>query len=354
MRALGEAGIDAEWLVTAMHLDPNAGLTVVEVRTSGYRIAAEVECSPPDDTHAGMADAVGLAIRGMVQPMTEWGAGWVVLLGDRGEQLAAAIVATHLGMPIAHLHGGERTYGAIDDTTRDLVSRMAHLHLVATADAALRLAELGEDQWRVHKVGAPGLDDLADMAEIGVAEVRARYGLPANGPFLLVVQHAETRAKRDSGSDIAETLDAIRTAGLPALIVLPNTDAGGAAIRSRLTDPGLATAVSLPRPEFAVLLRDAAALVGNSSSGLIEAPLLGTPAVNIGGRQAGRTRGENVIDVAPDSAAISEGIRRAMDPTFRSGLRTESPYGDGHASDRIAALLAATPIDERLLLKVPG
>jgi UDP-N-acetylglucosamine 2-epimerase len=116
----------------------------------------------------------------------------------------------------------------------------------------------------------------------------------------------------------------------------------------------VATVVSIPRPDYAVLLRETAALVGNSSSGIIEAPLLGTPAVNIGARQAGRTRGENVIDAAAESAAIARAIGQAMDPAFRAGLRRRSPYGDGHASGRIAALISATPIDRRLLRKVPG
>ena len=354
MVAMRTAGISAEWLVTAMHLDAHAGLTVDAVRDSSFPIAAEVPCSPPDDSRGGMAASIGMAISGMVQPLAVWGSGWVLLLGDRGEQLAAAIVATHLGMPIAHLHGGERTFGAVDDVIRDLVSRMAHLHLVATPDAASRLVDLGEDRSRIHQVGAPGLDDLVELAKTDPAEVRARYGLPASGPFLLVVQHAETRADRDAGSDMAETLDAIGVIGLPALIVLPNTDAGGAAIRARLNNAGVATVPSVPRSDYAVLLRSAAALVGNSSSGIIEAPLVGTPAVNIGARQAGRTRGDNVIEVAPNAASISEGIRRAVDPAFRSGLSGRSPYGDGRASERVAGLLAATPIDERLLLKIPG
>ena len=354
MAAMRTAGISAEWLVTAMHLDAHAGLTVDAVRDSPFPIAAEVPCSPPDDSGGAMAASIGMAISGMVRPLAEWGSGWVLLLGDRGEQLAAAIVATHIGMPIAHLHGGERTFGAVDDVIRDLVSRMAHLHLVATPDAASRLVDLGEDRSRIHQVGAPGLDDLVELAKTDPAEVRARYGLPASGPFLLVVQHAETRADRDAGSDMAETLDAIGAIGLPALIVLPNTDAGGAAIRARLNDAGAATVPSVPRSDYAVLLRSAAALVGNSSSGIIEAPLVGTPAVNIGARQAGRTRGDNVIEVVPNAAAISEGIRRAVNPAFRSRLSGRSPYGDGHASERIAGLLAATPIDERLLLKIPG
>jgi UDP-hydrolysing UDP-N-acetyl-D-glucosamine 2-epimerase len=337
-----------------MHLDPAVGMTIMEVRASGYPIAAEVPCAPPDDTRAGMAAAVGLAISGMADPMQAWGSGWLLVLGDRGEQLAAAVVASHLGLPIAHLHGGERTFGAVDDTVRDLISRVAHLHLVATDDSARRLEQLGEDRWRIHVVGAPGLDGLTEQAAPPSPELRARLGLPAAGPFLLVLQHPETRAERAPADDMDATLEAVSRIGLPAVGILPNTDAGGEAMRAQLAKGGLHTVASLPRADYAAVLGAAAALVGNSSSGIIEAPLLATPAVNVGDRQAGRARGDNVIEVVPEVAAIEAGIRRALDPTFRAGLSRTSPYGDGHASERIASVLASTDVDERLFAKGPG
>jgi UDP-hydrolysing UDP-N-acetyl-D-glucosamine 2-epimerase len=254
---------------------------------------------------------------------------------------------------VAHLHGGEVTRGAVDDTVRDLVSRIAHLHLVATADARDRLAAMGEEAWRIHRVGAPGLDRLVAESAGDRAELLRRYGLPAADPYLLVVQHPETVGEERAVTDLEATLAAVERVGMAALVVYPNADAGGRAMIERLHAHASAVRAvpSLSRGDFATLLAGAAALVGNSSSGIIEAPLLGTPAVNVGRRQEGRTRGDNVLDVPADPTAIADAIRRAAQPTFREGLSRRSPYGDGRAGERVIDLLLSTPRDERLLTK---
>jgi GDP/UDP-N,N'-diacetylbacillosamine 2-epimerase (hydrolysing) len=349
-------GVEARLLVTGMHLDARFGNTAEEVRRSGYAIAGEVPCTPEGDTRTEMAAAVGVALEGMSPIVAQDAPDWLLVLGDRGEQLAAALAALHLGVPVAHLHGGEVTRGAVDDTVRDLVTRIAHLHLVATVDAAARLLTLGEEAWRVHRVGAPGLDSLRAEASGDAQALRSGLGLPPNGPYLLVVQHPETVGAERSADDLAQTLEAVRRSGLPALVVYPNADAGGRAMIERLAGAGrpFRTVPSLPRTEFATLLAHAAALVGNSSSGLIEAPLLGIPAVNVGRRQEGRTRGDNVIDARPDAGAITAAIRRATSEEFRIGLSRSSPYGDERAAERIVDLLLTTPRDDRLLAKRTG
>ncbi len=348
------AEIEASLLVTAMHLDPRFGHTVDEVRALGVPISGEVPCTPAGDSLVEMAAAIGVALEGMAPVIGGVRPDWLLLLGDRGEQLAAGLAALHLGVPIAHLHGGEETHGAVDDTLRDLVSRLAHLHLVANNEAAARLRALGEEPWRIVVTGAPGLDRLAAEADGDITALRARFAL-GTGPYLLVVQHPETVGQRSHLDDLDPTLAAVLTSGLPALAVLPNADAGGRAMTDRLLgEPGLRTVASLPRAEYVTLLAGAAALLGNSSSGIIEAALLGVPAVNVGDRQAGRTRGDNVIDVPADEAAIAAALRRALDPAFRAGLARRSPYGDGHAAPRIVDALPAASRDGRLLDKRSG
>jgi UDP-hydrolysing UDP-N-acetyl-D-glucosamine 2-epimerase len=354
--ARDRAGVEAALLVTAMHLDPRFGSTVDEVRRSGYPVVAEVACTPAGDSRAEMAVAVGQALRAMAPLLAQERPDWLLLLGDRGEQLAAALAALHAGTPVAHLHGGEVTRGAVDDTVRDLVSRVAHLHLVATGAAEARLDAMGEEHWRIRRVGAPGLDLLASEARGDLAELRRRHGLPPDDPYLLVVQHPETVGAERAAGDLDATLTAVAASGLSALVIYPNADAGGRSMVERLLSAGpkLRVVASLPRAEFATLLAGAAALVGNSSSGIIEAPLLGVPAVNVGRRQEGRTRGDNVIDVPAEAGAIAAAIRTAVEPAFRAGLSRTSPYGDGHAAERILEELLSTPRDARLLTKRVG
>jgi GDP/UDP-N,N'-diacetylbacillosamine 2-epimerase (hydrolysing) len=339
-------------LVTGMHLDPRFGSTVDEVRSSGIPIAAEILFTAADDSRAAMAASLGDAISAFARFLDGQPPDWVLVLGDRGEQLAAAIVALHLGLPVAHLHGGERTLGAVDDAIRDMTSRVAHLHLVATLEAARRLERTGEQPWRIHVTGAPGLDGLAGHRSAD-AQLRTELGLPPDGPYLLVVLHPETVGDRDGLADLRAVLAGVAGSSLPALAIGPNADAGGRAMLDelRLPDARVAFRTSLPREDYLALLAGATAIVGNSSSGIIEAPLLGVPAVNIGDRQRGRTRGDNVIEVPADSDVVSAAISRAADPAFRAGLSHRSPYGDGQAAPRIVEAIIAQPIDARLLVK---
>lgn len=347
--------VRATLLVTAMHLDPRFGDTVREVRESGFEITAEVACTASVDSREAMAASVGKAIASFAPVLGAEPPDWLLVLGDRGEQLAAALCALHLGIPVAHLHGGEVTRGAVDDTVRDLITRIANLHLVANREAADRIRRLGEEPWRIRTVGAPGLDLLRQEAAGDLGRLRAEHGLGVDGPYLIVVYHPETVGPERSAHDVAAVLAAVEQIGWPAVAVFPNADAGSRAIIRRLRRAkGIVALPSLPRPDFVTLLGGAAAIVGNSSSGIIEAPLLGTPAVNVGERQAGRTRGDNVVDVQPITEEIQRGIARAVDPDFRRRLSRTSPYGDGRSASRVLDILADAPRGKRLLGKRVG
>jgi UDP-N-acetylglucosamine 2-epimerase (non-hydrolysing)/GDP/UDP-N,N'-diacetylbacillosamine 2-epimerase (hydrolysing) len=337
-------------------MDPDFGRTVREVRTSGFEIDAEVDCVATGDSRQEMAATVGREITAFSPLLEKIAPDWLIVLGDRGEQLAAAFAASHLGIPIAHLHGGEVTRGAIDDTVRDLITRLAHVHLPAHEAAAARIRMLGEESWRIRVVGAAGLDQLRAEASGDLKALRSRFGLGDVGPYLVVLQHPETVGEERAAEDIEAVLGAVADTRYPALMVFPNSDAGSRAMMQRLGQGRreLAVVASLPRPDFATLLAGSAALVGNSSAGIIEAPMLRVPAVNVGNRQSGRLRGDNVIDVPADRAAIEKAIARATDRAFRNGLSGVSPYGDGTAAPRVLDFLEALVRTVRLLRKRVG
>lgn len=343
-------------LVTGMHFDARFGFTADEVRSSGHRVLAEVPIDPnaaqAADSRAAMASTLGATISSMAPELDALRPDWLLLLGDRGEQLAAGLVALHLGTAIAHVHGGERTLGAVDDAFRDMMTRLAHLHLVADPSAAERIRALGEPAWRVRITGAPGLDDLAAAAVDG-REVLARFGLVEDA-YAVVIQHPETVGDADAIEAVDAIFGALADAQLPTVAILPNNDAGGRSIRDALlarSDQLRAVVASLPRQEYAALLAGATVLVGNSSSGIIEAPLLRVPAINVGDRQRGRLRGDNVLDVPPSRSAIREAIETARAPAYRNALSGVSPYGGGDAAVRIVDELLSQPINERLLVK---
>ncbi|MEO5985677.1 MAG: UDP-N-acetylglucosamine 2-epimerase [Candidatus Limnocylindria bacterium] len=345
--------VEVGLLVMAMHLDARFGSTIEEVRRSGVRIVGEVPSVAESDAPSAMAAGLGVALQGVAPILAANRPDWLLVLGDRGEQLAAALAALHEGIAVAHLHGGERTLGAVDDVLRDLISRIAHLHLVATTDAEGRLRDLGIEHWRIRRTGAPGLDAIVSLVTADDHFVRARYGLPAEGPYLMVVVHPETGAAATPGKELADSvLAALATIDVPAVGIWPNADSGGRAIAERFERmrPRFASLhASLPHNDYLALLRGAAALVGNSSSGIIEAPFLGVPVVNVGRRQMGRERGDNVLDVDARPDAVAAGVARAIEPSFAAGLVGRSPYGDGAAAPRIVDALLETPIDDRLL-----
>jgi UDP-hydrolysing UDP-N-acetyl-D-glucosamine 2-epimerase len=359
LRELGAAPGTLPLVVAAgMHLLPEFGLTVRDIERDGFEVAARVHMGTQGDDPAAMATALGMGIAGMSGALQALRLDIVLVVGDRGEPFAATVAAAHLNIPVAHLHGGECTTGGnIDESLRWAITRFAHLHLAATALSAARLVESGEEPWRVTVVGAPGLDAVLGEPPLPDGELGASLAVDLNLPVLVVVQHPVTTQAAAAAGQLRETLEAVAGTGYQAVIVYPNADAGGRAMIEVLegfrSNPRFRLHRSLPHRAFLSLLRRAAALVGNSSCGIIEAPSLGLPAVNVGIRQEGRERGANVIDVDHDRGAIAAAIRRAVtDQDFRRRVaRSPNPYGDGRAARRIVARLGAVALDERLIQK---
>jgi UDP-hydrolysing UDP-N-acetyl-D-glucosamine 2-epimerase len=281
----------------------------------------------------------------------------VVVLGDRFEMCAAAFAALPFGLPVAHVHGGELSQGAMDDALRHCMTKLSHLHFVATEIYGHRVAQLGEEVWRIMVTGAPALDNLQSMPLMAPEELSATFGISVDPPPLLVTWHPVTLEADQMQWQIGELMSALDTVGLPIVFTQPNADAGGRWI-GRIIDDYVRDHVSARRVDnlgtraYFSLMALAAAMVGNSSSGLIEAPSLGLPVVNIGQRQAGRVRGPNVIDVGYSRGEVVEGIHRATRPEFREALRdAPNPYGNGHAANLIVDRLATVPLDSALRIK---
>ncbi len=349
-------GSELQLLVTADHLLPEFGDTARLVEESGLPVAGTVRAAPSDDTRSAMAKVVGEQVLGIREQVEALHPDILLALTDLGHALATAIVGQYMGIPVAHLHGGDVS-GNVDDAVRHAVTKLSHLHFAVSAVSAERIVRLGEEPWRVHVTGAPGLDSIlhAELPPRGRTE--ELVGLAVGEEYLLLLMHPESEDAEGAGERMRLVIDAALSSGLPLAVVYPNADAGGraviAAIESYAGDERVRAFPNLVREDFLAIMRDASAMVGNSSSGILEAPSFKVPVVNIGDRQLGRERACNVIDVPFDAGAIAAGIARVLrDADYRSALeRCDSPYGDGHAGERIVGLLVDTPIDERLLLK---
>lgn len=344
-------------IVSGMHLAPEFGLTVKAIEADGFEIADRVEMLVASDTPEAVAKSMGLGLIGFAQSYARLRPDILLVLGDRFEMHTAALAALPFKIPVAHIHGGELTEGAIDDALRHSMTKLSHLHFVATDEYARRVIQLGEQPWRVTVSGAPSLDNLQTIKLLSVAEIEAKYALCLNEPPLLVTFHPITLEYEQAEWQVKELLAALSASARPVLFTLPNADTGGhiiiRAIREYVkTDASAQMVENLGTQAYFSLMAIAAAMVGNSSSGIIEAASFKLPVVNIGTRQRGRVRGENVMDVGYRHEDIIESIKRACSADFRASLsQMMNPYGDGTAADKIITQLKEIVVDERLLVK---
>jgi len=345
-------------LVAGMHLASEFGLTVRDIEADGFPISARVEMLGGGDTPEAVAAATGRGVAGFGKAFARLCPDVVVVLGDRFEMLAAAVAALPFALPVAHIHGGEVSEGAMDNQIRHAITKLAHLHFVSAEPHARRIAAMGEEPWRIHTVGAPGLDRLATTEPLPRAGLARELRLPEAGPWLLVTFHPVTLEYRDTAAHIDELLAALEKTDGFIVITYPNADTAGRLIIERIEEFAgrhprrCQLAKSLGERLYLSLLRHADLMIGNSSSGLIEAPSFGLPVVNVGARQRGRLRGANVVDVEPSREDVLRGIEAAQVPAFRARAgAAANPYGDGHAAPRIVDVLRSVPIDARLVQK---
>lgn len=343
--------LELDLIVTGMHLSERFGMTVAEVEASGLPISARIPVPIDDDSALGMGLSAAKVTEAIARFLAEHQRDAFIVLGDRWEMLAAAQSVLFAGIPLVHLCGGERS-GSIDESMRHAISKLAHIHLVAADDGQRRLIGMGEEPWRIHKVGAPGLPGLVEMAQVDRTVLGERYGFDPAQPFALLLFHPVVQDAQSAGRQWKELFDALAETGLQIVSLLPNADSGTDQIRKEIDEAArtgkLITVEHMPREDYVSALRQARFLIGNSSSGIVEAATLGTPVVNVGDRQAGRLRGPNVFDTSFDQPELRKAIAAARN-FDASGL--VNVYGETHADRRVREVLETVDLADPALLK---
>lgn len=343
-------------IVTCMHLDEQFGYTLEEIKKDRFAIAGTVDILDESDTPASMAQAVGKGIIGIVEILKKKKPDILLVNTDRLETLAAAIAGAFMNIPVAHMHGGEVS-GSIDESIRHAITKFAHIHFPSTEENAKRIIRLGEDPKRVFPVGAAGLDFIQSKKLLPPKVILKKYKLDAKRPILLVVQHPVTTEVDQAAFQMRQTLQAILEMREQTIIIYPNADAGGRAmikvLKQYLRHPFIRAYKSLPHLDYLSLMRVAKVMIGNSSSGIIEAPSFKLPVVNIGTRQQGRQRSSNVIDVGYNKQEILRGIDKALhNKRFLNRLKgCINPYGSGKTGSKIASILSSIKLEHKLLQK---
>lgn len=341
-------GLALSVIVTGMHLSREHGHTVDEVAASGLSILAQVPVPLTPANGATMARGIGAMTGAFTGILEQERPDMVLLLGDRGEMLAGAIAAAHLNIPVAHIHGGERS-GTIDEPVRHAVSKLAHLHLVATEEAAERLTRMGETN--IVVTGAPGIDGLTGAPVDREATMRA-YGFDPARRFALLAYHPVLQEAERGAEDLAMLLSVLSESGCQTLALMPNADAGSDAMRPVLAaaaSADVAVRTHLDRPAFIAAMAAADVMVGNSSAGIIEAASFGTPVLNVGSRQNLRERNANVRDVPADREAVAAALAEVLE---QGRFAPVNVYGDGQASARIARALRDVELGPALTAKI--
>jgi UDP-hydrolysing UDP-N-acetyl-D-glucosamine 2-epimerase len=341
-------------LITGMHLDPRFGHTADQVEKDGFPIAARIPVLQDNDTPHGVAAAMAAGVAGFAAHYAASPPDLLVVLGDRFEMFAAALAAVPFNLPILHLHGGELSEGAMDDRFRHALTKISHLHGTATEVYRRRVIQLGEAPWRVLCCGALALDNLRTLRRLSRTELEERFQLNLSEAPLLVTLHPTTNAPELAGPQTDALLAALTRLDLPVVFTMPNADTAGSVIRARLLEfcrahPRARWVENFGPEGYYSMLTETRAMVGNSSSGLLEAPSFALPVVNLGDRQKGRLRAANVIDAPFEPDAIVAAVQTALTPAFRAqAAGQEHFFGDGHAAERLVQWIASVPLDARL------
>ena len=357
LRELSEhAEVDLKLVVLGSHLSPEFGHTVQEIKKDGFAIDVQIECLLSSDSDVGMAKTIGVASLSLADYLGAMRPDILLLIADRYEMLAPASVALALRIPIAHIEGGEISEGAIDDAVRNALTKMSHIHFTSTERARQRIVAMDEEEWRVHRAGAPSIDHLTRRKLLTLEELESQLEIRVEKDAILVAYHPVTIA-RNTLTEADALFEALRTETGQILFCFPNPDAGsreliGRTKRFSTERNNSRVFVNLDVLTYWSLLRQVGLFLGNSSSGIMETASLALPTVNVGLRQQGRERALNVIDAAADVKSIAAAIGKARSAEFRASLQgMRNPYGDGTAAQTIVKILTTVPLGEKLLMK---
>lgn len=348
--------VQLQIIATNMHLSPEFGMTVREIEADGFTVDRKVEMLLSSDSAAGTVKSMGVELIGLADAYEQLQPDLLVILGDRYEILAAASAATIFGIPVAHLYGGEITEGAYDDSIRHAITKLSYLHFTSTEEYRQNVIQMGEAPERVMWVGALGADNISREQTMTLSELEQSLDFELGDDFLLVTFHPVTKEPGSAERQSQAVLQALSTVvdRHRVLITLPNSDTDGRVIARQIrewvaqnADRAIAV-TSLGRRRYYAALQHCAAVVGNSSSGLCEAPSFGKPTLNIGNRQKGRTRGNTVTDCAATLADIEAGLQRVLSAEVRSDARLNgvNPYAKADTLPAIAEALISTPLAE--------
>lgn len=348
--------LSLQLLVTGMHLLPDFRDSLADVKSDAF---GQIHIAPmllAEEGGRAMAQSFSLATHGAAACLEEVCPDIVLVQGDRGEMLAATIAATHMNMPVVHMSGGDLT-GTIDQSLRNAISMFAHIHLTTCNSSSLRLQTVrGEPAERIFQVGEPGLDAIRTMDFLPADTLASELNLDLSQPLVVATMHPVTTERDRSAAQMRQLLEALDALRVQTVFTYPNSDAGShemiAVLESFRDRDWIRIVPTLGSRRYLSLLRVASAVVGNSSSALLEGPSFRLPAVNIGTRQHGRERAANVIDVDNDRYQIQNSISRALDGNFRHSLSAvKNPYGDGYAADRTQRILSTVNLSPLLVSK---
>jgi GDP/UDP-N,N'-diacetylbacillosamine 2-epimerase (hydrolysing) len=350
-------GLELSTLVTGAHLVKRFGNSVDLIEADGFPISIKVEMNGSSESKESWSEALGVAISGYAKAYSELKPDIILLSGDRIETLGCCIAAAYMGIPIAHIQAGDKS-GHIDDSARHAIGKFSHIHLASCQDSVDRLVKMGEQKFRIHNVGAPQLDD------INQEQLRSIKKIDCNGvlinleqPYLLVLQHPVLVEAEESAIQMDMTLMAAAIFNMPVIVIYPNSDFGNEGVISVIEKwrkkSNFIAIKNMNRFEFLSLLANAKALIGNSSSGILEAPSLKTPVINIGSRQRGRPQAENILNCDYETSLIQKAIFQALnDENFKKKCNSAvNPYGDGKSSARICAIMQNINLDLQLIDK---
>lgn len=349
-----DPSLDYQIVVTHMHLLPEFGATVREIERDGFRVEERIYMTFDGYNSVTMTKSLASLLLELPTTLDRLRPDILLLAGDRGEQLMGAIAANHMRIPVAHIQAGELS-GNVDGTVRHAITKLAHIHFAANQEFADRVRKMGEQEFRIHMTGAPLVDELMQGEVSEPGDLCSRYRLEKDKPLALAVQHPVTEEEDAAGVQVTATLKVLMQLDWPVVFVYPNADAGSRLIRSEIgrhKNSNIRLFRSMPRRDYLGFVKMASVMVGNSSSGIMEAPTFGTPVVNIGRRQHGRLQAANIINADYSENSIMEAVRRAVSPEFlKVARKAVNPYGDGRASERILEILKSTEINDKLLNK---
>lgn len=350
--------LDVRIVATGAHLSPEFGLTFKEIEKDGFTIDEKIEILLSSDTPSSISKSMGLAMISFADYFSKLNPDLLIVLGDRYETLAVATTAMNQRIPIAHLYGGETTEGAIDESIRHAITKLSYLHFTSTEEYRNRVIQLGEHPSRVYTVGASGIENVLNEELLSKSELEMDLGISLSEPYAMVTFHPVTLENNSSEKQIQSLLEVCKEhSDLNFIFTKANADAEGRIINQFIDEyakenSNIIAFTSLGMRRYLSALKYCSLVIGNSSSGLVEAPSFGVPTVNIGDRQKGRLQASSVINCEPEQDSISQALDRATSKDFKEkAMRTVNPYGDGDTSDKIVKVITEYMIDREINIK---